>query len=265
MYLEIWWLLTIPVFFVLGWFTSRWDRKKSRSNKSAKSKRLEDVIYFLCDDNYECATNALKNSIKNYEKSFVLQRALGTMFRKQGFFDKAIETHAALLSFRKIDNTIKESILIDLAKDYLGAGIFDRARDSLSLVSGKEFQIEILLLQLQIEERLKNWEKALERLENLEQKRSNNYSDIDIERLRVHLLCELVEQGNNQYINKLKSLNSEHPRVVEILKNKKNTINHSGAESFICNSCASKFDAFFWRCHFCGVWDSCDKLIKIDL
>ena len=263
MYLEIWWLLTIPVFFVLGWFTSRWDRKKSRLNKLAKSKRLEDVIYFLCEDNHECATNALKSSIKNYEKSLVLQRSLGTMFRKQGFFDKAIETHAALLSFRKIGKTTKESILIDLAKDYLGAGIFDRAMDALSLVSGKEFQIEVLFLKLKIEERLKNWEKALERLEDIEQKDLSSYVDID--RVRVHLLCELIEQGNNKYIKKLKSLNSDHPRVMEILSGRNNKVNHGDAASFICNSCASKFDTFFWRCHFCGVWDSCDKLIKIDL
>ena len=263
MYLEIWWLLTIPVFFVLGWFTSRWDRKKSRLNKLTKSKRLEDVIYFLCEDNYYSAINALKSSIKNYEKSLVLQRSLGTMFRKQGFFDKAIETHAALLSFRKIDKATKESILIDLAKDYLGAGIFDRAMDALSLVSEKEFQTEVLFLKLKIEERLKNWEKALERLEDLDQKELSSHVDID--RVRVHLLCELIEQGNNKYIKKLKNLNSEHPRVMEILSGRKDKVNHGYAESFICNSCASKFDTFLLHFHFCGVWDSFDKLIKIDL
>ncbi|MEL0215634.1 MAG: hypothetical protein VW948_07695, partial [Burkholderiaceae bacterium] len=63
MYLELWWFLTVPIFFVIGWVTSRWDRKKNRLRKQTKFKELEKLVLFLTEDNHNGAVKLLQNVI----------------------------------------------------------------------------------------------------------------------------------------------------------------------------------------------------------
>ena len=54
-------------------------------------------------------------------------------------FDRALEIHAALLSMRKVDSTFLDSILIDLTKDYIGAGLYDKAYQALELIENETY------------------------------------------------------------------------------------------------------------------------------
>ena len=186
MYLELWWFLTVPIFFVIGWVASRWDRKKNRIRKQTKVKDLEKLVLILTEDNHNGAVNLLQNIIKDYERSFYLQKALGILFRRIGLFDRALETHAALLSTRKVDSVFLDSILIDLTKDYICAGLYDKAFQALELIESEKYYRQTLELRLKINQRLKQWEQALKTLENLE-----NYSGEEYENLRIHFFCEL--------------------------------------------------------------------------
>ena len=253
MYLELWWFLTVPIFFVIGWAASRWDRKKNRLRKQTKLKDLEKLILFLTEDNYGGAIELLQSIIKDYERSLHLQKALGILFRRCGFFDRALEIHAALLSMRKVDSVFLDSILMELTKDYICAGLYDKAYQALDLLENEACYHQALELRLKINQRLKQWEQALKTLKDLE-----NHSGKKHETLRIHFFCELIEDGATEYKKKLKEKNSDHIRVKEILSNKNKTSLESG--NFICNFCAAKFDYFFWKCHLCETWDSCERL-----
>jgi len=253
MYLELWWFLTVPIFFVIGWVASRWDRKKNRIRKQTKVKDLEKLVLILTEDNHNGAVNLLQNIIKDYERSFYLQKALGILFRRIGLFDRALETHAALLSTRKVDSVFLDSILIDLTKDYICAGLFDKAFQALELIESEKYYLQTLELKLKINQRLKQWERALETLNDLE-----SYCGEEYENLRIHFFCELIENGVTEYKKKLKEKNPDHKRAKELLSNKNKISLECG--DFICNCCAAKFDYFFWKCPLCETWDSCERL-----
>ena len=253
MYLELWWFLTVPIFFVIGWVASRWDRKKNRIRKQTKVKDLEKLVLILTEDNHNGAVNLLQNIIKDYERSFYLQKALGILFRRVGLFDRALETHAALLSIRKADSVFLDPILIDLTKDYVCAGLFDKAFQALELIESEKYYLQTLELKLKINQRLKQWERALETLKDLE-----SYCGEEYENLRIHFFCELIENGATEYKKKLKEKNPDHKRAKELLSNK-NKISLESSD-FICNCCAAKFDYFFWKCPLCETWDSCERL-----
>ena len=253
MYLELWWFLTVPIFFVIGWVASRWDRKKNRRRKQTKFKDLEKLVLFLTEENHSDAIKLLQGIIKDYERSFYLQKSLGILFRRCGFFDRALEIHAALLSMRKVDSVFLDSILIDLTKDYICAGLYDKAFQALELIESEKYYCQTLELRLKINQRLKQWEPALKTLKDLE-----SYCGEEYENLRIHFFCELIENGATEYKKKLKEKNSDHKRAKELLSNKNKISLESG--DFICNFCAAKFDYFFWKCHLCETWDSCEKL-----
>ena len=253
MYLELWWFLTVPIFFVIGWVVSRWDRKKNRVRKQTKLKDLEKLVLFLTEDNHKGAVKLLQNVIKDYERSFYLQKALGILFRRIGLFDRALETHAALLSMQKGDSVFLDSILIDLTKDYICAGLYDKAFQALELIESEKYYLQTLELKLKINQRLKQWERALETLKDLE-----SYCGEEYENLRIHFFCELIENGVTEYKKKLKEKNPDHKRAKELLSNENKISLECG--DFICNCCAAKFDYFFWKCPLCETWDSCERL-----
>ena len=132
-----------------------------------------------------------------------------------GFFDRALEIHAALLSMRKVDSVFLDSILIDLTKDYIGAGLYDKAYQALELIENETYYRQALELRLKINQRLKQWEPALKTLKDLE-----NHSGEEYENLRIHFFCELIENGATEYKKKLKEKNPDHKRAKELLSNK---------------------------------------------
>lgn len=227
--------------------------KKNRLRKQTKLKDLEKLVLFLTEDKHSDAIKLLQSIIKDYDKSLYLQKALGILFRRLGLFDRALEIHAALLSSRKVDSAFLDSILIDLTKDYIGAGLYDKAYQALELIESEISYYQALELRLKINQRLKQWEPALKTLKDME-----SYCGEKYENLRIHFFCELIENGIPEYKKKLKEKNSDHRRAKEVLLNKNKTSLESG--SFICNFCAAKFDYFFWKCHLCETWDSCERL-----
>ena len=130
-------------------------------------------------------------------------------------FDRALEIHAALLSMRKVDSTLLDSILIDLTKDYIGAGLYDKAYQALELIENETYYYQALELRLKINQRLKQWEPALKTLKDLE-----SCCGEEFENLRTHFFCELIENGATEYKKKLKEINPDHRRAKELLSNK---------------------------------------------
>ena len=253
MYLELWWFLTVPIFFAIGWVTSRWDRKKNRGRKVTKLNDLEKLVLNLTEEKHAEAIALLQRVIKDYDKSFYLQKSLGILFRRRGLFDRAIDTHAALLSIKKIDVDLRDSLLIDLTKDYVGAGIYDKAYQALEIVKSNKYRHDCLNLRLKINQRLKQWDSALKTLTEIE-----NHEEEKYENIRAHFLCELAENGGKDYKRKLVEMKIQHPRVSQLLSEKDELL--SDTDEFICNRCATKFDYFFWKCNLCETWDSCERL-----
>ncbi|OUV02880.1 MAG: hypothetical protein CBC42_05070 [Betaproteobacteria bacterium TMED82] len=252
MQVELWWLISLPFLFIFGWISSRWDGWQDTNQKSQEGKSLEKVAVLLAKEDRDQALKLLLEVIRENALSLNLQQALGTLYRSEGFFDKAIAVHVSLLSKENIGKEIREEVILELAKDYICAGIFDRARSSLALIENSCLRIQALELQLKLAQRLRFWKESINYLELIEKEKK-----VDMIGLKVHLLCELAIEGDPGAFVKAERLNANHLRVLNFDSSHENT--HGSI--FICNSCGARFGNFVWRCHVCEAWDACEKVI----
>jgi len=251
MEIELWWLLALPFIFFFGWITSRWDSTQLKIKRNFESKTLENIIFLFAKGEQKKAFDQILLIVKNNQHSFDLQNTLGILYREKGHFDRAIEVHVSLLSRENIENPMRNQLLLELAEDYICAGIYDRAKTSLELIENTEKKLEVLEIQLKLAQRLRCWNDALEYLEKIEKIKKTN-----LENLRIHFLCELFMIGDKTSLEKAKLLAPSHPRVLSITNSEKN----DEKNLYICLSCSARFSKWFWRCYVCESWDVCEKV-----
>lgn len=114
--------------------------------------------------------------------------ALGGVYRRRGEFDKAILIHQNLLSRPKLDKSIKNQTLYELAKDFFSAGLYDKSEKILiNLKENKSYSESCNEYLLLIYELSKDWDSAIKFTKNLKQKNiRNSYIDVIIS----HYYCE---------------------------------------------------------------------------
>jgi lipopolysaccharide assembly protein B len=123
--------------------------------------------------------------------------ALGHLFRRRGEVERAIRVHENLLARPTLNETQRHQALFSLAEDYLGAGLFDRAEQFLTQLTGSSTLAEAALEKLvHIYEREQEWQKAIDAQRKLEMLRGTKSSHV------AHYYCELAELaragGNRQ-------------------------------------------------------------------
>ncbi len=252
MQIELWWLLFLPLMFIVGWVSANWDKKQQKDFKDGVSKDFEQIILFLSNEKIPDASKWLLNAAKKDPKCYVLQLSLGILYRRGGLIDRAIEVHGSLLSVKDLTKEHRDLIVFELAKDYLEAGLFDRADLTLELLEKTNFYEESLKLRLSLAQRLQKWSEAIIFAEKLEGK-----NKISLKNLKIHFFCEMAEKGDNNAKEKAREIGFDHPRVRSFEMSKPN-LDHSGfsKSSFECSICGAKFSSHFWKCHVCNTWDS---------
>ena len=118
--------------------------------------------------------------------------ALGGLLRRRGELAKAVVVHESILSRARLDTKTRHQVQIELARDYLQAGLLDRA-EALSIQLAREnprYQTDSLKITLSIYEQEREWQKAIDTAklmvggENQEQ----------IDQAISHYYCEQAEQ-----------------------------------------------------------------------
>ncbi len=116
--------------------------------------------------------------------------ALGHLFRRRGEIDRAIRVHQNLLARPNLGEAQRHQALYALAKDYLSAGLFDRAEKLFSDLRGSPTLAEAALESLvDIYERESEWNKAIEAHRALEVLTGEKSSQV------AHYYCELAEKA----------------------------------------------------------------------
>jgi lipopolysaccharide biosynthesis regulator YciM len=115
--------------------------------------------------------------------------ALGSLFRKRGEIGRAIKIHQNLIARPKLPKQQRMAALVALGKDYLQAGLVDRAEklflEITSLGDDPEISLQYLL---SIYQQQKNWESAIKAAKQLKAISSPLLS-IEI----AHYYCELAQ------------------------------------------------------------------------
>jgi lipopolysaccharide biosynthesis regulator YciM len=184
---EFWWLLAIPLFFVLGWLAARIDIKQVVTESRTVPNSYFRGLNFLLNEQPDKAIEAFIEVVKLDPETIDLHFALGGLFRKRGEVDRAIRMHENLLERETLDEENRLKALVELGQDYLKAGLLDRAEDVFQrlLTTPHAGVARKFLLEIYVQE--KDWQKAIEAAEVLD-KQFSKPMNTEI----AHFYCELA-------------------------------------------------------------------------
>lgn len=165
---EYWWLLTLPLFFTLGWLAARVDIKQLLSESTTLPVAYFKGLNFLITDQPDKAVEAFSEAVRVNSESLELHFALGSLFRRTGEVDRAINLHLDLLDNRELAEPQKRAVRAELAQDYLKAGLYDRAEELFKSLDDNRYRQPALRALLEIYVREREWARAIETAIELE-------------------------------------------------------------------------------------------------
>ena len=138
MEIEYWWLLALPLFFALGWLAARIDIHQVVQESRALPRSYLSGLNFLLAEQPDKAIDAFVEAVRIDPQTVELHFALGSLFRRRGETERAIRMHQKLLARRDLDARQRQSAQLELAIDFMKAGLFDRAE---ALLHALVFQV----------------------------------------------------------------------------------------------------------------------------
>ena len=184
---EYWWLIALPLFFTLGWIAARIDIKQLLSETTSLPAAYFKGLNFLITDQHDKAIEAFTEAAQANAESLELHFALGSLFRRSGEVDRAINLHLSLLDRKELPAPQREAIKAELAQDYLKAGLFDRAEELFSSLDQSRYQQPALRALLEIYVREREWHRAVKVATELER-----ISGIPFRREIAQYYCEMA-------------------------------------------------------------------------
>ncbi len=184
-------LLIVPLFLALaiGWYLGRRDWRKQ--NLDNYKERLKEEYFsglnHLIDNKTDEAIDSFIKALHYNSETVPIRLALGTLFRRRGEIQRSIQLHQEVMAHPSLSSSEYIQAQLELSKDYLAAGLLDRAEDLLLQVlergdkSNKDIAIHLLI---EIYQQEKEWGKALEISSKL------NSKDVDLSPQLSHYYCE---------------------------------------------------------------------------
>src|SRR5262249_12251232 len=161
MEIDYWWLLALPLFFMLGWLAARIDIKQLVSESRALPLSYFKGLNFLLNEQPDKAIEAFIEVVKVNPQTIELHFALGSLFRRRGEIERAIRMHQNLAERPDLDPEQRINATFELAQDYLKAGLLDRAEELFAKLAGTRHDEAALKSLLEIYEQEKDWGKAI--------------------------------------------------------------------------------------------------------
>lgn len=184
---EYWWLIVLPLFFALGWTAARIDIKQLLSETTSLPAAYFKGLNFLITDQHDKAIEAFTEAVQANAESLELHFALGSLFRRSGEVDRAINLHLSLLDRKELPAPQRQAIKAELAQDYLKAGLYDRAEELFSSLDQSRYQQPALRALLEIYTREREWHRAVKVATELER-----ISGIPFRKEIAQFYCEMA-------------------------------------------------------------------------
>jgi lipopolysaccharide biosynthesis regulator YciM len=186
-----WLLLTVAV--AAGWLVGRLDNKTRRSGKAiADEDSVRDRLQFLFTNYSDQAVENFVQSLAVNKDTVSLHLSIGNHFRLKGESDRAILIHQNLLARPELPARYSPQVTLELAKDYLNAGLLDRAEALLQQIMGDSDYGQKAARQLiELYQQEKEWRKAADVARTL----TTNNSDPGMFKVLAYLTCELADEA----------------------------------------------------------------------
>lgn len=199
------WLL-LPVAAATGWWAGRRSAGRGRRGRAgpAGDEYFRGLNYLLNEQPDE-ALDVFIRLIEVDSETIETHFALGNLFRRRGEVDRAIRIHQNLIARPNLDRESRDLALQELARDYMRAGVLDRAEGLFrELMASRAHGAEACRQLLTIYEREREWQQAIDTARRLQRSSGRN-----IGYLIAHYYCELADlqrrRGNPRAARQLAS------------------------------------------------------------
>jgi len=181
------------VAIVIGWLLGKAERKKTHTDEPVSSvgKGYFDGLNLLLNEKRDEAVDLLLKTLDVDGETFETHIVMGSLFRRRGEVDRAIRIHQDLLARSDLARNQYAAVKLELARDYLSAGVLDRSERLLKEIAEEDSpnQIKALEYLLRIFEQEREWERATEVAEKLVAKGKSLQTQLS------HYYCALAEQN----------------------------------------------------------------------
>jgi len=173
----------------VGWGTTAAYAEYRRRRRERRRQRYLEGLRFLLDDKPERALEVFLSLAANDDETIDTHFALGSLYRRRGEVDRAILVHQHLVDRPGIDPRYRDAAKTELARDYVRAGLYDRAEKLLlELADGGRDPATALALLVRIYELQHDWAQAAAVHDRL---RATGVPDQPVAVAHYH--CELAE------------------------------------------------------------------------
>ncbi len=181
-------VLAIGIGYLLGRREAR--RAKSRRRRSTLSSEYFKGLNYVLNEQHGLAIDTFIEAMAVNDETVATHLALGSLVRRQGEVDKAIRIHQNVLAKPTLNAANRTRTELELARDYLLAGLLDRAELLLqTLVERKGSTRQAALEHLmEIYQRERDWQNALDTGVKLLTRQN-----LEVKGMLAHFLCELAE------------------------------------------------------------------------
>ncbi|MBT4162324.1 MAG: lipopolysaccharide assembly protein LapB [Gammaproteobacteria bacterium] len=162
------WFLYVIIFSAIGigWWLGR--RERTKTSEIGDPNYYQGLNYLLNEEPDRAVSTFIDNLEVN-DDTLETHLALGGLLRRRGELEKAVFVHENILSQAQLSRSDMHGVQLELARDYLLAGLLDRAEE-LCVKLGQEpdtgeagsVRRESLKITLQIYEQEKEWLQAIE-------------------------------------------------------------------------------------------------------
>ena len=196
--------LLLPVAAAYGWYMGRRNAQQSKQDEANRlSREYVAGVNLLLSNQQDKAVDLFLDMLKEDTGTVEAHLTLGNLFRSRGEVDRAIRIHQTLMESASLSYDQRLLAVQQLGRDYMAAGMYDRAEDMFNqLVDETDFRIGALQQLLQIYQATSEWQKAIDVAERLVKLgKEKQRGEI------AHFYCELaLQQMGNEDMDRAMAL-----------------------------------------------------------
>jgi lipopolysaccharide assembly protein B len=184
--------LLLPIAMAYGWFMGRNTVKQNDHNeKQDLSIKYSTGLNYLLSNQQDKAMEYLLDALKVEDDTVEAHFAMANLFRRRGELDRALKVHEYLVRQTHLPNKDKQQAVFELGKDFLSAGLYDRAEEMFSkLLKSKTYDIKSLNYLLQIYQSTRDWQQGIDL-----KKYITKTNDKKLHHELANFYCELATQA----------------------------------------------------------------------
>lgn len=189
-----WLLLTIAV--AVGWLVGRLGGDGNRARtKISDEESVKDRLQFLFTNYSDQAVDNFVQSLAVNKETVSLHLSIGRHFRNKGETERAILVHQNLLARPELPLRFSPQVTLELAMDFLKAGLLDRAEALLQQIMGdREYGRTAAQQLIELYQQEREWGKASDVARTLIKNDAAPAMFKDL----AYLTCELADQALGQ-------------------------------------------------------------------